>query len=122
MSKEFNKLEKTIIAYFIAQHKNTVLAVQLASAKLVDREWTQVGFVVQFEVDQRIGKIDFSDSSFQVPLTGPEIKSDDIEHGAGTLLWENDGYADCIEMFCYGSEFKEHVHEFELSSSAKMKE
>jgi len=78
------------------------------------REWTEGGFYVDFEVSKELPLIDLIDFEGHWPIDGPEIRSADIHRGGGSILWGENGYADCIEMYAFGNFFNEQVKDFEL--------
>ena len=105
----FNRLEREIFKWFQSKYKDSAISRQLDTAKLTHREWTKAGFYIHFQVDRNSGKWDRP-----FPIDGPEIKSKDIEHGGGSLLWGEDGYLNCLELYAYGNLFKEEFEEFEI--------
>jgi len=107
----FNRLEREVFKWFHSKYKDSVISRQLDTAKLTHREWTKVGFYVNFQVDRNLKKWDRP-----FPIDGPEIKSNDIEHGGGSLLWGEDGYLNCLELYAYGNFFREEVEEFEIEN------
>jgi hypothetical protein len=112
MSENYNKLEKAIIDHLIEQYPGTALSDQLSSAQFKSREWTKVGFYVDFEVDRDLVKINFENCGGNYPVDGPTLISEGIEHGGGCLIWGKDGYLDCIELFAYSSYFNENIGDF----------
>ena len=106
-------LERAILEWYIARYADTPIKDQLKSAKFLEREWTKVGFYVEFDVEKN-PKILLAEKGINIPINGPYLKSPSLEHGGGTLLWANDGFLNCIEMFAYGDFFPEIVSEFEL--------
>ena len=118
MLEKFNKLEKAIIAYLIEQYPGTALSDQLSSAQFKSREWTKVGFYVNFEVDRNLEKINLENYGGNFPIYGPNlILSKGIEHGGGSLFWGKDGYLDCIELYAYGSYFNENIDDFSFEEN-----
>lgn len=115
---QFNDLEKSVILWFESNYGDTNLIAQLEAARLKKREWTRVGFYVELEIPKNIAPVSFpifGQENF--PLKGPNIKSDDIEFGATTLLWGKNGYIGFIEMAAFGSFFKEHIGCFKLEGN-----
>ena len=110
----FNNLETQIFEWFKNKYPDSILAQQLDSAKLCNREWTKVGFWVEFEVDKNLPKLDMKVYGGGFPIDGPEIKSKDVDCDGGSLLWGKDGYINCLEMYAHGDYFKEQVGDFEL--------
>jgi hypothetical protein len=51
-------------------------------------------------------------------LSGPKFESTILQHGGGTLLWFENGYAKTLEIFTYEENFPsdhDELGEFELS-------
>jgi len=71
---------------------------QLSTAMILSRENTGAGFYTRFSIkhcpDTAIGG--------ERLRRGPETKIDGLEHAMGFILWLNEGYADCLEGYCYG--------------------
>ena len=85
------------------------------------RNWTKVGFYVDFEVPKNLAPLDMTIFK-HFPIEGPTIESDDIELYGGAILWGKDGYIDCIEMFCFGDFFNKEIHEFNLYDMRQKRE
>ena len=47
-------------------------------------------------------------------IAGPFIESPQLEHGADTVVFVNDGVIETIEIFSYGGCFPEHLVEHDL--------
>ena len=105
----FNRLEKEIFRWIQSKFPDSAISRQLDTAKLKQREWTKVGFYIEFQVDQGLEKWDRAS-----PINGPDVESKDIHHGGGSLLWGEDGYLSCLELYAYGDFFREEVGEFRL--------
>ncbi len=116
MASDFNKLELAILEWLKHTYANSQMAAQIESARYLNRDWTEVGFFVHFEVSRELEPINLDDFEGHWPIDGPFLISDDIQQGGGTLLWETGGYIDCIEMYSYGWYFNETVNKFELIS------
>jgi hypothetical protein len=112
----FNELEVEIFAWFKRRYPDANLAQQLDSAMLTERKWTRVGFYVYFEVDRALPKIDLQKYGGTFPISGPGIKSDDVDLGGGSLLLGKDGFLECLEMYAFGKYFNENVAAFELET------
>jgi len=115
----FNRLEIDIFKWFKETYPQSTLADQLTTANLVRRQWTRVGFYVDFEVDKNLSRLKMDEYGGSFPISGPGIESEDIHYNGGCLLWGNDGYVDCLEMFAYGNFFKEEVNKYKLVTSPK---
>jgi hypothetical protein len=94
----FTPLEKAVFVAICETHlaDRAVLSTQLASAAFSSRENTGAGFYTHFEVERT------SPPTIEHgPLGGPEAKIDGLEHGMGFILWLENGYAKCLEGYCY---------------------
>ena len=119
---EFNKLERAVLDSFKEHYQNEELSAQIDAAKLVERDWTKVGFDVSMQVPHNLEVVELkelsgSQSDGKWPIDGPHIESPQIDIGALCILWGKNGYIDCIEMVAYGENFAEHVEEFKLHFS-----
>jgi hypothetical protein len=111
----FNELELSIFEWLKTNYNDGLLTSQINSAQFIKREWTKVGFFVELEVSKQLEPINLRNFEGHWPIYGPEIESDDIENGAGTLIWGKNGYLDCIEIFAWGNFCNEKVRKFKLS-------
>ena len=112
----FSELESAILEWFKHTYANDQLNAQIDTAKFLKRVWTRVGFYVYLEVPKELDTINLNDFGKKWPINGPEITSNDIQYGGGTILWGKDGHITCIEMYSYGKYFNKVVNKFELSS------
>lgn len=85
---------------------------QVERAKLVQREYSGVGFFCTFEVSSDapivIGKGDFEIGDVFANMDG-------LAHGAGFLLFIRDGYLDFLEGFSYDEPWPSEDGNFTLS-------
>jgi hypothetical protein len=116
MSQSFNEIELAILKWFQTHYGDEDLSAQIVSAKLVKRKWTGAGFFVDIEVSKVLPSINMNNYKDGWPISGPDIQSPDIEGGGGSILWGENGYLGCIEMYAYGSRFNEQVSVFHLAS------
>jgi hypothetical protein len=116
MPEDFNALEKAVLNWLSHHSADSRLSLQLDAAQFVRREWTGVGFFTHFVVPREIEPIDPKKLKGGIPIHGPLLNSPDIEYGGGSLLWEEEGFVDCLEMYAFGDFFHETVTEFELTS------
>ena len=78
----------------------TALEAQLSTAAFGRRENTGCGFFTHFTVDR----------SSSTPLTGERLRNghparvDGMTYGLGFILWLEDGYANCLEGYCFGDD------------------
>lgn len=109
MQHDFNQLERDILRWIKEHDPASGLAAQIDKAVFRSREYTGVGFYVNFEVPEDAPRLPFAH-----PHSGPEIRSRELEFGAMTLLWQEDGRASCLEICAYGDGFPEAMGEYQL--------
>jgi len=70
---------------------------QLSTAIVLSRENTGAGFYTRFSIERS------SHTAIEGERLrrGPAAKIDGLEHGMGFILWLTEGYADCLEGYCY---------------------
>jgi hypothetical protein len=93
-------LESTILAALLAgdRHDLGVLREQIRSLTVRDREYTGVGFFTYFTVPPDTARL-VDRSRLVISDVGADIEQ--LEHGAGFLLFVEDGAVDCLEGFTY---------------------
>ena len=106
---QLNKLEVAVLNWVSEYVGNRDLTVQLESVVLINREWTKVGFHIDLQLNVSCNAVDL-----EFPITGPHIKSPQLTQGAGSNIWGQNGFINGIEMFAYGDEFAEEIHNFSL--------
>jgi hypothetical protein len=111
---DFNDLERAVLNWFKDHYPSVRLAEQIDAAQFRRREWTRVGYHVHLYVPRQLRPLNLSEVGSRWPISGPDIESDDVEHGGGTLVWGNEGYVDSIEIFAFGHFFRQDVQEFRL--------
>jgi hypothetical protein len=116
MSGEFNTLEKAVLEWYAQHYSDPALIAQVRAASLKQRTWTKVGFYVGLEVPRQLQPIDFDHIGTKgFPIEGPHIEAAGIEHGGGSLLWGDNGYITQIELYAFGSFFREAISNFVLA-------
>ncbi len=100
MNDTLTALERDILAHIARRVGDPALDAQIRAATVRDRDFTGVGLYTSFTLrDQAsLARLSSRDS----PLHGPSIESPILEHGACSLLWQKDGYLDCIEIAASG--------------------
>src|SRR5688500_9367242 len=99
---DFTRLEQEVLAAICAEQTQIAehLGRLLATASVTERDNTGHGFFTSFEVER--------DQPLQWPtrhIDGPNLK---VEVGQrvllmGFVLWQEEGYPDCLEGFQYGT-------------------
>jgi len=96
---DFTPLEQGVLRAIYEMHPvdRAALEAQLSTAVILSRENTGAGFYTRFSVKR------CSDTAIggERLRRGPVAKIDGLEHGMGFILWLNEGYADCLEGYCY---------------------
>lgn len=76
------------------------LRVQVAKALVRNRKNTGSGFFTYFDIDRTAPPI--GEGKARGMRDGPFAQVRGAAHGMGFILWLRDGYADCLEGYCYG--------------------
>jgi hypothetical protein len=71
---------------------------QVATARVLDRINTGVGFYTRIEIDRLVCQ------RLPIRARGGNFEVDNIEHGVGVVLWDDGGYLDQMEGFTYGAD------------------
>jgi len=96
---DFTALERAVLAAICDMYPEdrAALEAQLSTATLLSRENTGAGFYTRFAVDHASNTA----MGGMRLRNGPEAKIHGLEHGMGFILWLKEGYADCLEGYCY---------------------
>ena len=102
-SSGFTPLERAVFRTICETHPHDreALENQLATGAVLSRENTGHGFFTDFAVDRTATPAIGGERLRQGP---GEAKIDGLEHGMGFVLWLEEGYADCLEGYCYGED------------------
>jgi hypothetical protein len=116
MTKFTTKFEKAVFAWIRTNYDDPSLRAQLQMARICSRDHTGVGCYCELVLS---GGVPPTNAYYgkRGPLDGPGFKSPVLEHGGGTLLWFENGYATTLEIFTFGDDFpKNHddLGDFEL--------
>jgi hypothetical protein len=109
--------ESKILGWIIQNCDDDAVKHQLQSASVSDRRNTGVGCYSEIEI---VDGVDATNADYgqRGPLSGPKFESTILQHGGGTLLWFENGYAKTLEIFTYEENFPsdhDELGEFELS-------
>lgn len=93
---------------------------QAKTCKVRDREFTGVGFYMDFipESSLRVDEIAQSD----VPLDDVVVEIEGLQHGAGVLLLIKDGLLNMLEGFTYDEEWPDVVKTFTVQYATAQRE
>ncbi|MEW5869264.1 MAG: hypothetical protein AB1894_08320 [Chloroflexota bacterium] len=89
---------------------------QLSCAEIVSREHTGVGFYLSIMVPDRVEELDV-DFPMKPNFCFGDVEADIdfLEHGAGFLLWVENGRLSCLEGYTYGDNWPiREVERFQL--------
>jgi hypothetical protein len=106
---KFTSLESQVLELLLAG-EDPVLAVlqeQMDTAKIESREFTGVGFYLDFEIpntSKRIQDVLAVKENFCFGDVGAYFDMGDRRQQVGFLLWIKDGYLDNLEAYTYGLE------------------
>jgi hypothetical protein len=95
----FTPLEQAVFRAIWTEHLSdrAALEVQLATATVLSRNNTGVGFYTDFSVE----RIPTAIVGGERLRHGPAAKIDGLERGMDFILWLKEGYADCLEGYTY---------------------
>jgi hypothetical protein len=110
----FTALERDIFEWVATHCEVPVVAQQLRRAVLIRRDYTGVGFHTYCCAPDELPAFPLDTPR---PLEGPQIESPELEYGAGSLVWHEDGRLSCLEIFAYGDSFPESLAEYGLVAS-----
>jgi hypothetical protein len=96
---DFTPLERAVLRAICEAHPadRVVLEGQLSTAIVLSRENTGAGFYTRLVVERSSG----TPIGGERIRRGPAARIDGLAHGMGFILWLKEGYADCLEGYCY---------------------
>lgn len=115
MDHKKSKLEKEILRFLINKYKGTTLSKQLSNSIIKSREYTGVGFYINFIIASDLGKIKTNELESN-PIIGPYIESSELKNGAGSQIFIKDGYITTLEIFSFSDNFPKKLEDFNLKT------
>ena len=117
----FTKLEKAVIDMLLEGNDEVliVLRKQLDACKVRSRELTGVGFFTEFDVPDSM-EVSLNVRSFKIGDVFAEIEG--VEHGAGFILFVEDGTIAMLEGFTFDGPWPNEIGEFRLSYTGKTRD
>jgi hypothetical protein len=114
VSEQLTNLERAVLDKMLSGDNSElkILRGQLAKITVSIREMTGSGFFATFEIPAGVprlkknGRVTISDISLNLPK---------LKHGAGFVLFIDDGALGCLEAFCYDESWPDSIADFELS-------
>jgi hypothetical protein len=89
-----------------------ILSRQVACCTVSKREYTGVGFFTYLRVPDDVPRVSGVKDRFPLGDIRAEIVG--LEHGAGFLLWVENGCATCLEGYTYDEPWPEVIGDFSL--------
>jgi hypothetical protein len=117
----WTKLEQAVLDKLLAGSHPvlTTLRAQVASARVVSREQTGVGFFCTIEISTDVPVLAAS-RDFELGDVDGCIEG--LEHGAGFLLFVRGGFIRMLEGYTYGEPWPAEVTSFSLSYAHQPRE
>jgi len=99
MELNFTPLERAVLDAVCGYHAadRAALVAQLSTATVLKRENTGSGFYTYFAVERASGAAIGGERL----RSGPAARVDGLARGMGFILWLQEGYANCLEGYCY---------------------
>ena len=119
-TEDLSEFETAILDWITSFIDDYALRTQLVAARVRKRDYTVVGCYSQLALPADVPRTSRNYGS-RGPLNGPYFESPAAPFGGGTLLWFEDGLADCLEIFTYGDNFPEDhkdLSPFKLAAQA----
>jgi hypothetical protein len=113
MSHPLSPLERDILAHVADRLSDSALATQVQGACVADRKFTGVGVYTTLALRNPESLPPLA--SRENPLHGPLIASPVLENGASSLLWQRNGFLDCIEIVAFENYYPDTQFEYSLT-------
>ena len=106
---DFTPLERDILDWIAERVEEPALQRQCSAVEPVLREFTGCGFFTSLRVNAEVPR-----SHHDRTLGGPCIESPELEAGGGCVLFLENGYLDCLEVYAHGDVFPERIGSYKL--------
>ena len=117
---DLTPLERAVIDTLLSRHEPgyAELREQFTSCRVNSRKMTDVGFYTELGVDAHASSAPVSvgnplGQGYEFP-DGVYADIDGLEHGAGFLLWLDEGRLETLEAFTYAEPWPDEVRRFEV--------
>jgi hypothetical protein len=116
MPEEFEKFEDDVMKVILSEDEKfrNILEKQYKSAKIINREFTGVGFFTDFEIQDKTLKIE-NNPNFELGNIQAQLKK--IEYGVGFVLFIRDGFITFLEGYTYDEPWPDDIKDYVLVSS-----
>ncbi|HTK83282.1 MAG TPA: hypothetical protein VL633_13430 [Bacteroidota bacterium] len=109
--KGFTLLEQSILDWIARKTSDSALRSQIENAVPIHREYTGVGWLVDIEVPEPRTRLE---ANVKNPIDGPCIRSPQIEHRGGSIVFHEHGVITLLELYSYGDRFEKELIRYEL--------
>ena len=106
-------LERAVLEKLVSgdSDRYRILQKQIHALRVSERKMTGVGFFTRFSIPNDISKLS-DEATFQIGGIGADIN--DLEHGAGFVLFIEDGQIETLEGYTYDEPWPRNVDSFHL--------
>ncbi len=110
-------LEKQVLSMLLEGEEKqlTILREQLKAASVSERKMTGVGFYTKFKIPKKLKGIPNKES---IKFGDVVAEISRLNHGAGFLLYIENGYLSMLEGYCYDEKWPEEILNFKLKYSS----
>jgi hypothetical protein len=113
---EFNEVERAILEWCATHADCPELRAQLRAARPAARRMTGVGSYTDLSIPATLARIPASalERGSHGPIYGPDLSATELEHGACSQIYIDDGAAAFLEIAAYGAEFPARLTNLQL--------
>ncbi|MGH6836100.1 MAG: hypothetical protein ACREC9_11230 [Methylocella sp.] len=106
-------LEQAVLEHLLSgeTERYRILQKQICAVRVTERKLTGVGFFTRFSTPDDVPKLSH-EATFQFGDVAADING--LKHGAGFLLFVEDGRIETLEGNTYGEPWPQNVHSFHL--------
>ena len=90
------------------------LRTQLAQCHIINREFTGVGFFVDFDVDAQLS---YGDVNLEIGDVDAEVEG--VQHGVGFVLFIREGRLSMLEGYTYDEPYPKNISQYTLNYDTK---
>jgi hypothetical protein len=114
MSEQLTNLERAVLEMMLTGENAElkILREQFSKATVSKRELTGQGFFTSLEIPAAVPRLQ---KKGRVTITDVSAELQELKHGAGFVLFVDDGAMNCLEGFCYDQVWPDSTVGFALS-------
>ena len=115
MSEQLIELERKVLEKLLVGDHPVIrnLRTQLSEIQVVKRDFTGSGFITSFRVDSSLIAPSLQGKDFKFGDVVADIEN--LEHGAGFVLYVANGAIDALEGYSFEEKWPERISQFKLS-------